>query len=185
MHARILAASAVAVSMLVGPASAESSTATVFEDFQNVCLNHRNDRAAQIAAARAGGYQLARSDEEMSAFSRPVDGQDRAVVVRLGAKAPEGATPAQAFVVCTVVGVDPTEGAAASLDRWAGSAPQTRSATRNVYYYKARDGRRTGLQIRDDAAMMEALRTGGYDVATIERKNGFTSLMLTSVTPQP
>jgi len=185
MRTQALALSALAVSLVAAPATAAPPTATVYADFQSVCLNHRNNKAAQIAAAQAAGYRLAKTDGEMSAYTRPVDGRDRAIVVRRGVKAASGATPGQVFVVCTISGVDPTEAAAASLDRWVGSAPQTRSATQTVYYFKQRNGRRTGLQIRNDATMMEALRTGGYDVATLELKSGFTSLILTSVLLQP
>lgn len=55
MQTHGLAASTVALPILARSALAASPPATVFDEFQSDCLNHRNDKAAQIAAAKAGG----------------------------------------------------------------------------------------------------------------------------------
>ncbi|MBX3480793.1 MAG: hypothetical protein KF842_10345 [Caulobacter sp.] len=180
-----LVSAVVMTATVLATTTAMAAPTTLLGDFQSICAANRNSLPGQVAAARAAGYSPSRTVDGVMGFEKTVDGRGWALAIKTGEKPAAGATPGQTFVTCTVVGIDDAGVVASGLANWVGGPAHTATADKTLYYYKQRNGNRTMLSFRREADMVEALRSGGYDVASYSRQGAYTTLILTTVLPKP
>lgn len=182
----VLAAAAV----LAAPAVAFAQD-TASSEFQRICVNNRANLTQAVTLAKSLGYadypapKPAGIDTMWGMNKTGSDGRGWAVVVTQSKVAGGGATPNQAYEACNVTGPLGTPASKAALKAWVGVTPQEETATKVYYVFTERGGKRTALNGADEAAMVAAIKSGGFWVMQIEDTDGKTGLTLLSIKQAP
>lgn len=179
-----------ATAMLAAPAPVFAQD-TASSEFQRICLNNRANLTQAVNQAKALGYadypapKPAGIDTMWGMNKTASDGRGWAVVVTQSRVAGAGATPNQAYEACNVTGPLGTPDSKAAVKAWVGVAPQEESPTKVYYVYTERAGKRAAVNGADEAAMVAAIKSGGFWVLQIEDTDGKTGLTLLSVKQAP
>lgn len=187
MRSLILTAAILALPM-TAPAVARAATVDLSGEFQAICVANRTDMSRAINTARARGYTVMdvpapEGVKSMTALTRDVDGQRWAVVVGLGGSPASGLNPAQDFAACSVSGFDVGTAGADAVRRWAGVTANQATDSQTSYFFREEGGRHTALNAADNAAMIAAVKAGGFYLLQIDTKDVATAVTLTRSVP--
>jgi hypothetical protein len=172
----LIALAAVPVSARTAPA-----TSPFFEAFKAICLNNRADlsRAPDVARTRGFGHMRAAVPAGMKSWT-PMTGliDDKPWLVALGT----GDNSGQAFHACSVSGVESGIVGAEALARWVGLPGRSPSGQTTAWAFEENGGKRSALDLNDEARLKAALDAGGYFRLTIEMKGDKPNATLIRIT---